>query len=358
MTAYGAELLFSRFPSLHQRLVRSDIGCQTTPVHRLTRLYPDYPAGVWVKCDDQSNLYYGGNKPRKLEFLLEQAKQDGNRGVITVGGFGTNHGLATAILCEQQGLDCHLVLFPQPVTEHVKAHLVLFARHGAELHRVDYPVEALVRAASLWGAGRLNRDPLMYIPPGGSNALGALGFVGAALELAEQVREGVMPEPTHLFVPVGSCGTMAGLVAGLRLAGLSTTVVGVRVIDRLTANRRRIAGLSNAVIDLLKRNGASPLPAPIRAGELHLLGDYMGPAYGAVTHPALNAMRAAKRLENIDVEITYSAKCLAALTDWVNSHPNGGPLLWWNTYAGDRWIQQLGEIAVDHVPELFRDLFS
>jgi len=104
---------------------------------------------LWVKCDDRSGPLYGGNKPRKLEFLLGEARRRGRRSVLTFGGIGTHHGLATAICARQAGLRTILVLIPQPVTDHVRRNLLLDHAYGAELHLVPSVIAAAATAVAL-----------------------------------------------------------------------------------------------------------------------------------------------------------------------------------------------------------------
>ena len=181
---------------------------------------------VWIKRDDKMSPTYGGNKPRKLEFLLGEALDRNYKTLITGGGIGTNHGLATAIFGRQLGFHVILGLFKQPVTAHVRRSLLLYHAYGAEMVFVDSLPRALWR---YYIADRVRRRDAYFVAPGGSSAAGVLGFVDAGLELAMQVERKEMPFPKAIYLPVGSCGTLAGLMLGLRLAGLKTRVVGVQV---------------------------------------------------------------------------------------------------------------------------------
>ena len=163
-----------------------------TRVHRLDRLGAQLRVEqLWVKRDDESGTLYGGNKPRKLEFLLGDALADGKRSVLTFGGIGTHHGLATAICARAVGLRAILALLKQPVTEHVRRCLLLDYAAGAEMHYARDRA-ALVTARALRICGReLLRGELPYIiPTGGTSPLGTLGYVNAAFELQEQISNG------------------------------------------------------------------------------------------------------------------------------------------------------------------------
>ncbi len=215
--------LLRAYPELGANLPWMPLGTFPTPVQRLDHVGP---ANLWVKRDDLSSPVYGGNKVRKLEFILAQVKQQRKTHVVTLGGIGTNHGLATTIYGRQMGLLCTLVLFPQPVTSLVKQNLRLFNYYGANL--IYRP--SLIRAVLTYYLSQRLRHPGAYfLYAGGSNAVGTLGFVNAAFELKEQIDAGAAPKPSVIFCPVGSNGTLAGLTLGARLAGLASTVIGVRV---------------------------------------------------------------------------------------------------------------------------------
>ncbi len=192
-------------------LPRVPLTTLPTPVEPLERLaHASGIASLWIKRDDVSGTLYGGNKPRKLELLLGAARARGRRRVLTFGAIGTHHGLATAVCARAAGLDTTLVLVPQPVTPHVQRCLLLLHGCGAELHLANGVLDAARRALAILARGRLRGEPLELIPTGGTSSLGALGYVNAGLELAEQVRGGLLPEPAAIFVALGSGGRWRG----------------------------------------------------------------------------------------------------------------------------------------------------
>ena len=193
-------------------LERVRLGNAPTPVRDVTAALADEggAAPVWIK-DDGAYSEIGGNKARKLEWLLADARRRRKRSVITGGALGTNHGLATATFAARLGMQTILVLVPQPQTEHVQAQLARLRGSGAELHFAPGFVTSFLIAAWLIAARTARGQGSPYrFPPGGSNALGSIGYVDAALELAAQVESGDVPEPSHVVVPLGSGGTSAG----------------------------------------------------------------------------------------------------------------------------------------------------
>ncbi|MCC6847514.1 MAG: pyridoxal-phosphate dependent enzyme [Deltaproteobacteria bacterium] len=323
-----------RFPVLAGRLPRMALAALPTPAHRLADLGRD--AGVaelWVKRDDLTGEPYGGNKVRKLEWLLAAARARGHRSVLTTGALGSNHALATTIYARACGFRVHLVLIPQPVTEHVRRTLLLDHAYGAAIHAVPSIGAARRRVLGLLARGALAGDRPYLVPTGGSSGLGTLGYVNAGMELAEQVAAGVLPEPAAVVVPLGSGGTVAGLVAGLRLGGLATRVVAVRVTDLLPLSPRFLARLATRSLAALARLGAAPLPT-VAPEDFDVRSEWLGPGYGVVTPEGLEAARRAAATEGLRLETTYGAKALAgALALGRAPAARGAPLLFWHTYS-------------------------
>jgi len=323
--------LFRAYPELRAWLPRHPILTGPTPVEALP--LAGVPEGVlFVKRDEHSSPLYGGNKPRKLEWILGAALARGSRHLVTTGGLGTHHGLATTILARDAGLRTTLVLVMQPVTAEVQHSLLLHAAWGAQLRwGRNLPGAAAQVLRALAVATARGERPLL-VPPGGSSASGQFGFVSAALELAEQVRAGQLPEPAELYVAVGSGGTHAGLVAGLALAGLRTRVVGVLVTDILPPSPRKLARMARSTLRELQRR-LPGLPQPeIQESDFDFVRSQLGPGYGAVT-PAARAAVAAAAAQGLEIETTYTGKCLAALIDRTRRQgAPRGPILFWNTF--------------------------
>jgi D-cysteine desulfhydrase len=321
--------LFRAFPALRERIPWHPFLSGPTPVTSFP--VEGLPDGrLLIKRDDRVCPLYGGNKPRKLEFLIGAALARGCRRLVTSGGIGTNHGLATAILGRAAGLSTTLVMVYQPVTERVRKTSLLHAAWGAELvYGKNVPGVALQMMRVLTSAQLRGERPCM-VPAGGSGPSGNLGFVSAGLELAEQVREGALPEPRQVFLPVGSGGTFVGLVVGLKLAGLSTRVRGVLVNDILAPNPRSLARMARATLQLLRRHVPEVPELPLGPGDFELVLGHLGAGYGATTPEAEAAVEAAAR-QGIELETTYTGKCLAALRSEGTELPEG-PILFWNTF--------------------------
>ena len=357
----GGLAIERRFPALRGRLPRVRLTNLPTRVHRLERLGAELGVDqLWVKRDDESGALYGGNKPRKLEFVLADAVADGKKSVLTFGGIGTHHGLATAICARAVGLRAILVLLKQPVTEHVRRCLLLDFAAGAELHYA--PTVPLVTARTLRLCGReLLRGELPYIiPAGGTSPLGTIGYVNAALELQEQVVAGELPEPESIFVALGSGGTVAGLVLGLKLAGLRSRVIGVLVTDILPPSRERLARAARKSLALLRQQSPDVPEVVVAPNDFTILPGYLGPGYGASTEAACRARDRMAALEAIHLDTTYTAKCLAGLIDAVRAPgQHGRSVLFWNTYSSVDPAAHLGPLPdPSQLPRPFHRFFT
>ena len=337
-----------------ERVPRVSLTTLPTPVAPLERLArASGIAPLWIKRDDVTGPIYGGNKPRKLELLLGAAVARGRRRVLTFGAIGTHHGLATTVCARAAGLDTTLVLVPQPVTPHVQHCLRLLHACGAELHLASGVADVVRQALGILARGWLRSDPPEIIPTGGSSVLGALGYVNAGLELAEQVRGGLLPEPAAIFVPLGSGGTVAGLLAGLRAGGLASRVVAVLVTDILPPSAGRLLRMARAC---LARLDPAARRIVITAGDLAIERRFIGDAYGASTPEAEAAIRLAQQHEGIALEPTYTAKCLAALLhQGTTPELRGRPLLFWNTFSSVE--PSIAPSPPDSLPPPFRQFF-
>jgi D-cysteine desulfhydrase len=357
----GRLALERRFPGLIGRLPRVALTTLPTRVHRLERLGQEIGVvQLWVKRDDASGPLYGGNKPRKLEFLLGAARAEGKAVVLTFGGIGTHHGLATAICARSVGVRCILMLLRQPVTEHVRRCLLMDHAAGAELHYAPTVARLAGRTLQVCGAELLHGTLPYIIPAGGTSPLGTLGYVNAALELCEQIAAGELPEPDRIFVPLGSGGTVAGLVLGAKLAGLRTRVAAVLVTDILPPNAGRLARLATKSLGILRQASADVPPLAIHPEDFDIIEGYLGPSYGAPTDAARRARDVMHHLEGIELETTYTAKCLAGMMDAVRRGPGrDGCVLFWNTYSSIDGAAQIGPLPdFRRLPRAFHQFFT
>lgn len=320
------DALSRRFPSL--RLEHLPLGDFPTPVERLS--LPG-GGGFWVKREDRASTLYGGNKLRKLEWLLPAARARG--GLLSLGGVGSNYLVACALHGALHEVPLDAILFPQPDTEHARENarvLVSRSRVWPVNSELLAPLGGLRALRAIRAEGRPR--PLM-VWAGGSSALGSLGWVSAALEIKEQVDRGEMPPPTDIVVTLGSGGTVAGLLLGLEIAGLDCRLHAVRVVDALFANRHIVTWLARGSAALLRRSGAE-VPEP-SARRLVVHDGFFGPGYGHPTEAGLAAMRLGSEL-GMGLDPTYTGKTFAAVVEGARSGWFGPEVLFVNTLSAAR----------------------
>lgn len=320
-----------------------------TPVIRMEALGKEYHHDqLFIKQDNHSGPIYGGNKIRKLEFLLGEALAEGHKSVITYGAAGSHHALATSICCQQVGLRSISILAPQTPCEHVRQNILMGHAIGAELHlSPDYThFPALTKQLSERYLTEDGIEPYI-IPAGGTNATGSLGFVQAGFELAAQLH------PDIIYIPMGTGGTHAGLLVGLKLAGLKTRVEAIRVVDPLFRNASHIKKLCN---DLCTKLGINPL---VQDSDIIIRDEFFGEDYGIPTPEGNEALERFQSLENVSLETTYTGKSAAALLhDLKTEKLEGQTVLYWNTLNSRDFSAQISDINPHDLPSEFHPYFD
>lgn len=284
-----------------------------TPLEPLERLSRELGGPrIWVKRDDCTGLAGGGNKTRKLEFLLGDALDRGADTVLTAGAVQSNHARQTAAACARLGPRCELFLkeaAPGRGESYGHSGNVLLDRIlGAKVSILPSPSDAESameeRAEALRGKGR---KPYA-IPVGGSNAVGALGYVECARELSAQA-DGIGLRIDAVVHASASHGTQAGLAVGLAVAGTETRLIGIGVSgspQRARANVERIAAAT-----------CERLSSPPRFAEIEVNGRFIGEGYGIPTPEGLAAIRLLARLEGLLLDPVYTGKAMAGLVGMI-----------------------------------------
>lgn len=264
---------------------------------------------IWVKRDDLLGLAAGGNKTRKLEFLVADALAQGADTLITVGAPQSNHCRLTLAAAAKEGLKCRLVL-EQRVAGSYNANATgnnfLYNLLGAETITVvnggdDLNAAMQAQAAELEAQGRKG----YIIPGGGSNALGALGYVACAHEIAAQSFElGVSFD--RIVVASGSCGTHSGLLVGAKSVSFDAPITGINVRRPRAEQEGNLLKLARETAALLE------IEAP-RAKDVTALDEWVGPGYSLPTDEMIEAVRMLARLEGVLLDPVYSGKAMAGL---------------------------------------------
>jgi L-cysteate sulfo-lyase len=298
----------AKFP----RLNFAHLPTPLEPMKRLTDLLGG--PRLWIKRDDCTGLSTGGNKTRKLEFLMADAQKQGADTVITQGATQSNHARQTAAISARLGMECHLLLEDRTgSTEenyNLNGNVLLDRLHGATVSK--RPGGADMQAEMEQLADRLRQDgkkPYL-IPGGGSNPVGALGYVNAALEIVYQAT-GMGLNIATVVHATGSAGTQAGLVTGLKALGGQIPVLGIGVRAPKEKQEESVFNLARRTADHI---GLGDI---IERSDVVANCDYVGPGYGLPTPGMVEAVALLARTEGILLDPVYSGKGMDGLIDLV-----------------------------------------
>lgn len=310
---------------LHQ-FPRLELLGAPTPLEHLPRLSDYLGRDIFIKRDDFTPVAMGGNKLRKLEFLAADALREGADVLLTAGAIQSNHVRQTAAVAARLGLKC-VALLENPIGTHAENYLsngnrLLLELMDAEVIMVDAlhnPTEQLAEEAT-----RLEAQGFRpyIVPLGGSNALGALGYVECAQEIAHQ-SEGVV-DFAAVVVASGSAGTHAGLAVGLEHLLPETELVGVTVSRQVEAQLPLVERLRQSLAERLEVKATAPIT---------LWDDYFAPRYGEPNDEGMAAVKLLAQLEGILLDPVYTGKAMAGLLDGIsqNRFRREGPLLFIHT---------------------------
>ena len=351
-------LIFEAYPGLKGKIPWIPLGNFPTPVQKLDHLGKKIgAASFYIKRDDLSSKIYGGNKIRKLEFLLADAKRRGADKLITGGGVGSNFSLATTIHGQRLGMRTTIVLMDHPVSEATKKNMLLDYYHRAKMLKTSPRLwRYLVRYQFLININPLKGKLPYFIPIGGSNELGSVGFIDAAFELKKQIADGVLPEPDYIFITSGSLGSFCGLWLGCRLADLKTKVIGVNVSS---ANTTGAALKVNDICRYLHKIDPGFPQLKVSNSELTILEDYRGEGYAYFTKEGMKSILLMHSSEKIKLDGTYTGKTLAGALDYIKkNHLEDKNLLFWNTYNSVDLSHLIKDIDYHQLPTPFHKYFE
>jgi 1-aminocyclopropane-1-carboxylate deaminase/D-cysteine desulfhydrase-like pyridoxal-dependent ACC family enzyme len=353
MGKHGVIPLFNAYPLLRDKLPYVSLGQFPTPVEKLDRLGEGLSIDhLYIKRDDLSGKVYGGNKVRKLEFLLGRALRAKVKEILTFGFAGSNHCLATAIYAQKVGLKSISMLLPQPNAHYVRRNLLMSHYSGAELHLCRN-----MRLLILGTMCQLLRHRLKHgqfpqvIPPGGSSPLGVIGFVNAAFELKQQIMKGEIPEPDRIYVACGTMGTATGLMLGVKTANLKSEVVSVRVADERFVNVRRMGRLIHKTNSLLCRLDPSFPTLEFSQKDMDIRHGFFGKQYALYTKEGMEAAALMKEHEGIELEGTYTGKAFACLMhDAKEQDVRDRVVLFWNTHSSRDLSDAVANVDYHQLP--------
>ncbi len=303
-------MLLARFPRKH-------FAHLPTPLEPMPRLSAALGGPtLYVKRDDCTGLATGGNKTRKLEFLIADALEQGADTVITQGATQSNHARQTAAAAARFGLRCELLL-ERRVTNlgeryESTGNVLLDDLFGARREFRSKGVDMNAEAESLADRIRQSGGKPYIIPGGGSNRIGALGYVDCAMEILSQANQRDL-RIDWIVHATGSTGTQAGLVAGLEAMNSGVEVYGVSVSAEKSKQEQAVFGLAQQVADFIGMRGA------LDQSRVIADSDYVGPGYGQPTDAMVEAVTLTARTEGILLDPVYSGKAMAGLIALVRA---------------------------------------
>jgi len=299
---------FSRFP----RLAFAHLPTALEPMDRLS----SHLGGprVWIKRDDCTGLSTGGNKTRKLEFLMAEAQASGADLVMTQGATQSNHARQTAAFAARIGMDCHILLEDRTGSDdpnyNLNGNVFLDFLHGATAEKRAGGLDMNAEMEAVADRFRAQGRSVYTIPGGGSNATGALGYANAAMELVQQANTMGL-KIDRIVHATGSAGTQAGLIVGLKAINANIPLLGIGVRAPKAKQEENVFKLAVATAEKLG------CPGVVDRADVEANTDYVGEGYGIPTPACIEAIELFARLEGILLDPVYSGKGAAGLIDLI-----------------------------------------
>ncbi|MGI9235009.1 MAG: 1-aminocyclopropane-1-carboxylate deaminase/D-cysteine desulfhydrase [Woeseiaceae bacterium] len=349
------DFLVATHPLLKDRLTKMAIAQLPTPISTKQFTTAAGSREISIKHDDVSSTLYGGNKIRKLEYVFQRAKERRAARVATFGAVGSNHALATSIMAEQCGFDCTCFLVPQKRTPTIPQTLNMHRRIGTELVPFGRSVEPLATLRHY-----LHGRHCWVIPMGGSSWLGAVGFVNAGLELANQIESDCIVAPHRIYIANGTMGSCVGLALGLALAELPTELHAIRVVDDRFATPRGFQRLLRKTAMMLHSLDPT-IPANLAdRTHIRLRDGFLAGGYAAADDVTRNAVAIGRDALGLQLETTYTGKAMAALLhDLALPDYSGESYLFWNTYNSRALpVNDERPDSPDNIPSEFMSYFD
>lgn len=311
-----------------ESLPRFPLAQLPTPLAKLERLSRELGGPeIFIKRDDQTGLALGGNKTRKLEFLVGDALANGADTLVTLGAVQSNHCRQTAAAAAAAGLQCELILNGTK-PEVPNGNLLLNELLGATAHWIERPQRAAKLKALDEGLRAAGRKPYL-IPVGGSNGIGAVGYVVAMLELMEQLRA-AKQRVDHMVFGSSSGGTQAGMVLGARIAGFGGTVTGLSIDKNDPEHFEYETEVAQIANECARYIGSE---VRVTKDDIQVAYGYKGEGYGVVGELEREAIRLMARTEGIILDPVYAGRAFGALVDLIRKgkYRRGETVLFWHT---------------------------
>lgn len=355
--------LFKSYPAFESHIPHIQLGQWPTSIMHLPIIGNELGLShLYIKREDLSGGFnahgrklFGGNKVRKLEFLLADAIKKGHQTVLTYGGIASNHVAATAVYTKQVGLKSIGLLMSQTICLNLRRNLLLDTHFGCQIF--PCPGDNLLSNDELRNFlhdNQLDENPYL-IPMGGSNVLGVISMVNAVFELKEQIDQGLLLEPDYIYVPFGSMGTTAGLLLGMKAAGLKAKIIPVRVVSNPKFNAGSLCALIQETNNYLHAIDSSFAVHTWNVDTMYINNEQLGNGYASKTVAGENAALLFD-IENIILDQTYTAKAAAALIDDCKKGiiKSNDVVLFWYTYCADEFPDVIDQRDMHTIPTEFQ----
>ena len=311
--------LFETYPSRRERVQRIALATFPTAVQRLPSLERRLGLGsLWIKRDDTSGRLCGGNKVRKLEYLLADGSGSPERKIIVYGPVSSNWTLACTIYAHHLGIPVHLFLFRMKGVMEREEVLSIQRERSENLEILPSPACLPLKLLRPSMIRDMLRGRARMMPPGGTSPTSILGYVNAFFELVGQVESGLLPMPAVILLPYGTGGTAAGLAAGAVLSGKRCRILGVRVASRAFSNLWVGRALAGAALRIIGAGPESTGPVQLTGNVLEVENAFTGGGYGQSTPEGREASEMVRGEEGIILDSTYTAKAMSCLIDRAN----------------------------------------
>jgi len=325
---------------------------------------------VYIKRDDKNHEIYGGNKIRKFEFIYGRILKKKRKAIIVIGGIGSNQVIASLLISQElkPPLNNYIFLSEQPLTKHVQRTLLLCKRFNPKRMYFSSSYIGLFLKILKF---KIMHPRAYLIFPGGSllyhfgTPVGTIGFIEAAFELKQQIKDGSIPEPDVIYIPCASCGSAAGLIVGCKILNLKTKIHAVSVGDKAFNNKKAMLQNCNKVVKYLHNKDKSFPKITLKENDFEIIYGYLGSGYGAETKKSKDAVDLLMDLEGNEkgflLETTYTGKTIAAMIDYLKKEENKNKkVLFWNTYNSNDLNHYLEEIQFNWIdlPYKFHKFFK
>lgn len=341
---------------LLKRLPKAELGFFPTPLYRLDRLSEELGVNLYIKRDDFTGMnLFGGNKVRKLQYLIGDAAAKGCEYVFTFGATQSNHAMQTVSACRRCGLKpiLYLVAIVEPDEKDLRSNLLLDKIMGAEIHIVkmepgEEEADAEERSVQLAREHRRRLEAEGHrcyeVPMGGASPVGSVGFIEGYVEFMEQTAM-LDVHPDYVFHGTGTGGTMAGLAAGKVLTGSDAEIISINVSWKDEGYPKRTEVLANESLNLI---GADVKVDANR--DIHTDLNYYLPGYEIPNEAATEAIRLLAEKEGLLIDPVYTGKGFAGMLDYIRKGkvPQGSNVVFWHTGGATALFAEkeiLGEIV-------------